>query len=315
MRIFALSDAHIDYQANFVELETISPVDYQRDALILAGDLTDNCERLRAALTSVRAKFAHVFFVPGNHELWVRRQEYAHSLDKFWRIVELCESLDVRARPQRVGTSGGERGVSIVPLFSWYVQPEEGADSLFVPKPGENPTLEMWSDKYFVRWPQNDGPMAHLFLRLNEAHLDHANDAPIISFSHFLPRRDLIFPTAAERQRGEVDPPDRSPRFNFSRVAGCRSLDAQIRRLGSAVHVYGHQHRNRRRVVDGVLYVAHCLGYPGELERDPARLLAPVWDTDNGTPAGSGVRAANAPPSSPGDAPGDDQRSDVRRGR
>jgi hypothetical protein len=56
--------------------------------------------------------------------------------------------------------------------------------------------------------------------------------------------------------------------FNFSRVAGTWALDEQIRKLGSRVHVYGHQHRNRWRSIDGVLYVSHCLGYSEERESD-----------------------------------------------
>ena len=64
---------------------------------------------------------------------------------------------------------------------------------------------------------------------------------------------------------------DPNPRFNFSRVAGTSALDTQIRRLGSIIHVYGHQHRNRDRVIDGVHYVSHCLGYPVERSRGVVR--------------------------------------------
>jgi hypothetical protein len=68
-------------------------------------------------------------------------------------------------------------------------------------------------------------------------------------------------------------PRRRHPAFNFTRVAGCEQLDVQIRQLGSSVHVYGHQHRNRRRLVGGILYVSNCLGYPRDrlvsLRADP----------------------------------------------
>ena len=47
-------------------------------------------------------------------------------------------------------------------------------------------------------------------------------------------------------------------------------LDEQIRSLGSSIHVYGHQHRNRDRTIDGVRYITHCLGYPRE--RDQGRV-------------------------------------------
>ena len=60
---------------------------------------------------------------------------------------------------------------------------------------------------------------------------------------------------------------DRHPEFNFSRVAGSSLIDQQIRQIGSRLHVYGHQHINRDREIEGVRYVAHCLGYPNERKR------------------------------------------------
>jgi len=58
-------------------------------------------------------------------------------------------------------------------------------------------------------------------------------------------------------------------------------LDEQIRKLGSRLHVYGHQHRNRRRLYDGVWYVSNCLGYPeerrGRVIQDPGEILQSVW--------------------------------------
>ena len=42
MRVFALSDIHIDYHENEQWLSRLSSMDYQEDILILAGDVTDN---------------------------------------------------------------------------------------------------------------------------------------------------------------------------------------------------------------------------------------------------------------------------------
>jgi predicted phosphodiesterase len=288
-RLFALSDIHVDFPDNMAWLQALSSSDYVDDALILAGDATDDLTQLQTALGCLRGKFAEVFFVPGNHELWIRRGECADSMAKFWRVLGLCASLGVRTSPAKIGAAGGHMGIWVVPLFSWYVQPEEGRGSLFVRKEGEDPTLDMWADKHFTKWPPwaPGLTVADVLLRLNEEHLHRSYDAPVISFSHFLPRLELMF-------SGQESPPagvvvrDRHPTFNFSRVAGCEGLEAQIRQLGSMMHVYGHQHRNRYRHIDGVLYVSHCLGYPAERARGYVRGLENgpmlIWDSSAPNP-------------------------------
>ena len=286
-RIFALSDVHVDSALNLAWVDSLSESDFQRDVLILAGDVSDRVERLERTLSDLRRRFASVFFVPGNHELWIRRAGPPRgSLDKFEQVLAICDRLDVRTQPGRIGD---RKGVWIVPLFSWYLKPEEGPDSLYTPKSGEDETLSMWSDDHFFRWPETARPAAEFFLGVNERNISRTYEAPLISFSHFLPRRELIFGMPAPRRWGG-SPGDPHPGFNFSRVAGCRGLDVQIRRLGSTLHVYGHQHRNRFREIDGVTYVSHCLGYPRERENGHIRGLdgGPrlVWD------AGGPVRDA-----------------------
>jgi predicted phosphodiesterase len=284
-RVFALSDLHVDYQENMAWIQALSPGEYRNDALILAGDVSHDLHKLQAALAALRARFAQVFFVPGNHELWVRQQECTDSMAKFWRVLELCTALGVRTSPGKVGTAGGHMGVWVVPLFAWYVQPEEGSDSLFVPIAGEDATLEMWADNYLTTWPPfgQGCTVAEAFLRLNETHVHRPYDAPVISFSHFVPRTELIYRTAPESAAAGRALRDPHPRFNFSRIAGSKGLEAQIRQLGSMMHVYGHQHRNRHRHIDGVLYISHCLGYPAERVRglvpDIGNTPKLIWDS------------------------------------
>jgi predicted phosphodiesterase len=262
-RVWAISDIHTDIKPNRAWLYALSKTAYLRDTLILAGDVSDRLETLRDTLTYLRSLFAAVCYVPGNHELWVRRGEYPDSIAKFWQVRHLCDTLGIHTQPLKLSTTSGH-GVWIVPLFSWYMQPEEGAGSLFMEKPGEDPTLSMWSDHHFTRWPPMVAAptVADFFLQLNERQLSRHYDVPVISFSHFLPRTELIYSTPEERQGRILTDP--YPRFNFSRVAGCIGIDTQIRRLGAIIHIYGHQHRNRNRVIDGVRYISHCLGYPRE---------------------------------------------------
>ena len=46
------------------------------------------------ALTTLKAKFRRVFYVPGNHELWLNPAEaskYPDSLAKLLGIMETCD--------------------------------------------------------------------------------------------------------------------------------------------------------------------------------------------------------------------------------
>lgn len=270
MRVYAVSDIHVDFAENMEWVRALPHAEHARDTLLLAGDVSHDLAKLESALATLAAKFAHVFFVPGNHDLWLIGAPFRDSVEKFRRILERCSALGVKTGPARVGA--GAASLWIVPLFSWYALPEEGEESLFLPKRGEDPNLEeIWSDFHFVRWPEFPPGVvpATYFLRLNEPALTRSFDAPVVSFSHFLPRSDLMLNLPEEGPFA-----DATPSFNFSRVAGARGLERQIRRLGSATHVYGHQHRDRDRTVDGVRYVSHCLGY--RHERDAGHLRGDV---------------------------------------
>jgi hypothetical protein len=295
-RIFALSDLHVHCPENRSWIEELSSTDYGADVLIVGGDVSPNIDQLKDAMVGLKAKFADVLFVPGNHELWVRSRDRKDSIAKFFDVLKLCESLNVKTEPMRVGSATDGRW--IVPLFSWYRKPEEGSKSLFVVKKSEDPTIDIWADDHFTKWPQLEKGtvVADIFLRMNETNLKRRFDAPIISFSHFLPRPELMFTLEhdipdIEKEKGVcLDP---HPGFNFSRVAGCIGLDEQIRELGSGVHIYGHQHRNRERIINGVHYISHCLGYPQE------RVSGQIWNLQYGPlliwPKSGGDRSGSLP--------------------
>jgi predicted phosphodiesterase len=264
MRIFAISDIHIDFQENQSWIDALSEIEYKYDVLLLAGDVCHNLKRLRKSLQRIRTKFHRLFFVPGNHDLWIRGEKFQNSLEKFEVIIQFCKENDISIIPEKV------KNTWIVPLFSWYTQPDEGHDTLYWPKPGEDESNRMWSDKFFVKWPNSKFPKSasEYFFKLNSNFLLDSILGGVITMSHFMPRKEMMFghyPPVIDPEH--IKKYDRSPEFNFSRVAGSILIDEQIRKIGSQLHVYGHQHINRDRQIDGVRYIAHCLGYPNERKR------------------------------------------------
>jgi calcineurin-like phosphoesterase family protein len=244
MRLFATSDLHTDYKENFRWLQELSDTEYRDDTLIVAGDVSDRLEIIRETLLLLRGKFRKLLFTPGNHELWVRGADI-NSVEKLRLILDLCDELDIATKPLRL------ENIWIVPLFSWY-------DGVFEPE------MKAWADFYFCKWPKDTAPLSDYFLRLNDPHLK-PYDAPVITFSHFLPRAELL-------------PPKEYLRISWlGNVSVCAALDRQIRQLNSTVHVCGHTHTAFDRVIDDVRYVQNAVRYPKE-RRTPSFPVKMIFD-------------------------------------
>jgi predicted phosphodiesterase len=239
MRLFALSDIHVDYADNARWVDALSSEDYREDTLILAGDLTEDRRLLAWCLQRFVAKFRQVLFVPGNHDLWVRRDpDIDCSLRKFDAVLGIAADAGAWMQPRLHGDN------LIVPLLGWY-------DYSFGP-PGDD-LRAMWMDYRACRWPEAYGPerITEHFLHLTPEALPQAARR-VVTFSHFLPRIDLI-PFFVPRAMRRLDP-----------VLGSSGIEQQLRALGAHLHVYGHSHINRRVDIDGVVYVNNAFGYPQE---------------------------------------------------
>ncbi len=137
MRIFAVSDLHVDYPENLAWVDRLSCFDYLADVLLVAGDISHEESLVCRVMEALRFRFREVFFVPGNHDLWLRDSTHANSLDKFYGLLERCKELGIHTGPKSL-EDGCPR---IVPLHAWYVGPHEGAGSLYTAKQGEDPDL------------------------------------------------------------------------------------------------------------------------------------------------------------------------------
>ena len=259
MRVFAISDIHVDYPANMTWLLGLSNYDFRQDFLLLAGDVSDLPAHLVLAFDSLQRKFKRVFFLPGNHELWVHRCGSRDSFEKFDLVMQLARESGLTTEAWRSET------LSIIPLLSWYDfsfgEPDERLSAV-------------WADFFRCRWRDDCGAtkVAGHFLRQNVNSL-WRDGKTVISFSHFLPRIDLM-PGAIPLSQRYLYP-----------VLGSQALGAQINRLNPNIHVYGHSHVNRRVVLDGVRYVNNAFGYPSE-SNITAKTLLCIYDDEASRHAG-----------------------------
>ena len=238
LRVFAISDIHVDFEENLNWVVNLSANDYRNDLLILAGDVTDSISMLANVFERLQKCFLKVLYVPGNHDLWVVRDEKLNSLDKFYLIKQIAEECGISTGAAHFGP------LSIVPLYGWY-------DYSFG-LPSEDLRYQ-WMDYFSCKWPSSDGEesITRFFVALNQDVLDIRNQI-IISFSHFLPRIDIM--------------PDFIPpggRMIYP-VLGTSILEEQIRRLRPHIHYYGHSHFNIRVNRDDITYINNAFGYPNE---------------------------------------------------
>ncbi|HRL21270.1 MAG TPA: metallophosphoesterase, partial [Alcaligenes sp.] len=185
------------------------------------------------------SRFLKVFFVPGNHDLWViRDRDGMDSMGKFDILTREAASCGVSMTAERIGH------ISIVPLLGWYDY------SFGQPDPA---LQDIWMDNHACRWPGawSVRAITDFFIDKNQLDLVDKNTM-VISFSHFLPRIDVM-PNFIPESRRILYP-----------VLGSSRLEDQIRQLGSDIHVYGHSHVNRDVCIDGVNYINNAFAYPHE---------------------------------------------------
>ena len=68
--IFAVSDIHTDYADNLAWVNALQG--HEEDVLVVAGDVSERVATFRSTMARLAAAFGAVFFVPGNHDLWLR---------------------------------------------------------------------------------------------------------------------------------------------------------------------------------------------------------------------------------------------------
>ncbi|KAH7529502.1 hypothetical protein FEM48_Zijuj05G0190700 [Ziziphus jujuba var. spinosa] len=299
LRVFVLSDLHTDYAENMKWVKSLSADRYKNDVLLVAGDVAETYNNFLLTMSLLKDRFEHVFYVPGNHDLWCRRDGednltmlsdvismalvwdmiiyiYIYitclfdvitkpdSLQKLNCLLDACRTLGVVSNPMIIDDLG------IIPLLSWY---HESFDREMDIPNIRIPSLEMvihspsafWvacKDFNACKWP---GELSNADDSL-ALYFDSLNDmhSDVIKQIKKVCSQIITFSHFVPRQ--ELCPEKRMLFYpKLPKIIGSESLEFRIRSIhgvdgsGSACHVFGHTHFCWDAVIDGVRYVMPLL--------------------------------------------------------
>lgn len=282
MSVWCFSDIHTNHKANAEWIQALVHENkFTNDTIIVAGDVSETTNVFDWTLRLLCSAFRDVFFVPGNHDLWCDGRE--NSIDRLEEIMEICSQLGVHTKPAY------SNGAIIAPLFSWHQQSWDTEPDI-VGWEGI-PSVQFIGDYRKTRWPPGlnlyDDSIAKYFDALNrddelKALQVQWPDAPLITFSHFVPKIELT--------------PEKRYLFcpALMKAIGSSFLERRIDKLRPDLHIFGHTHFGCDRTVDDIRYIQAPLGTPTERaqrrvglasfpnDERPTPLL--IYDQTNGFP-------------------------------
>uniref|UniRef100_A0A7S2MZE4 Calcineurin-like phosphoesterase domain-containing protein n=1 Tax=Alexandrium andersonii TaxID=327968 RepID=A0A7S2MZE4_9DINO len=186
--------------------------------------------------------------------MWVHygeHERYPDSLSKLHGLFAVCDELGVDVVADAIAED-----LFIVPLHSWYNAEFDEQD------PWPDPNDKMDSQ---CRWPMDpDDQVWKYMLKLNEGCLGLPFHGTVISFSHFLPRRELPLPEL--------------PGHKTSKSSGCERIDDLVRGVRSKLHVFGHSRQRYFAMHQGVTYVNQPLGYSTDQAGNDLLPMLMVYD-------------------------------------
>lgn len=267
--LWAISDLHVGQSANKSVLQELHPASPE-DWLIVAGDVAERSDDIRAALDLLRRRFTKVIWVPGNHELWTTARDpmQIFGQSRYDYLVNMCDEMGV-ITPEHPYPVWVEQGgpATIVPMFVLY-------DYTFLPEGANSKAegLKIARDRNVVATDE--------FLLSSEPFA--TRDAWCRDRLRYTRKRledlDWMTPTVLVNHFPLVrEPCDALFYPEFSLWCGTTETADWHTRYNAACSVYGHLHIPRTTWYDDVRFEEVSVGYPREwAQRKPYSWLRQI---------------------------------------
>lgn len=251
MRLFALSDLHVNHAKNRDTLLAMPA--HPDDWLVLAGDLGEKLDHLEWVFRLLGPRWAQLIWVPGNHELYTPPSEEPGGLRgvaRYQAMCELAERYGVLHPESDYLPWPGDPTLRICPLFLLY-------DYSFCP-PGLSPAEAVrWAAEDRIR--ASDETYLHpdpfptrqdwcaTRVTTTAARLDALNGQRTVLINHWPLRLDLVRLFAIPR---------------FIPWCGTQQTTDWHTRYNAEVVISGHLHMRATDWRDGHRFEEVSLGYP-----------------------------------------------------
>ncbi|WP_199432171.1 metallophosphoesterase family protein [Qaidamihabitans albus] len=267
--LFATSDLHVTHRGNAPLVDSVRP-DSPEDWLLVAGDVGERVDAVIETLAVLRARFAKVVWVPGNHELWTTPNDpvQARGQERYDELVRRCRAIGVDTPEDEFPVwEHAARPLTIAPLFvlydySWRTPAAEGR-SLDEALGQARDAGVVCTDEFYLHPEPHPSRADWCAQRLKLSQERLAAIPPghgTVLMSHWPlhrhPTRPLHYP-------------------EFAMWCGTEETADWHLRFRAEVAVYGHLHIPRTTYHEGVRFEEVSLGYPREW-RKRARGAVPL---------------------------------------
>lgn len=252
----AVSDLHVGHRGNSGIIDEIRPC-HPGDWLIVAGDVAEKADQVVDALERLAGRFERVLWVPGNHELWIGRDdEGITSTTKYDRLVDACRTIGVDTPEDPYPVFGDVTVAALFTLYDYSFRPAALAGLPPAQALAAADTARATLDDVLRIAPYVDIPAwCRERVAYSEARLDEVT-GPTLLVNHW--------PLVIE--------PTRSMRHQEMALWCGTTLTRDFpHRYRAVAAVHGHLHLPREIRVEGVPHVDVSLGYPFEQAHQPPR--------------------------------------------